>query len=166
MYGVKLIVSDAHAGLTPAHHATVPGVRWQQRKFRARPKDMAHGPRVAMRAEIADASAMPTTRTIVLRLIGDSRTSAAATTRPRALTNWLKANIADALPVFTFPAARRMMLRTNNRVERLNKEITRRTRIAPLVCYEESLLRFLTAVFGGISDAREPQRAYLNRKAV
>jgi len=31
MYGVKLIVSDDHAGLKAARHATMPGVPWQRR---------------------------------------------------------------------------------------------------------------------------------------
>jgi transposase-like protein len=41
------------------------------------------------------------------------------------LASWLEENIPEALEVFAFPAAHRKRLRTNNGLERLNKEIKR-----------------------------------------
>ena len=43
-------------------------------------------------------------------------------------------------------------LRTTNGVERLNKEIKRRTRVATLFPIEASLLRLVPAVLSKISD--------------
>jgi transposase-like protein len=48
--------------------------------------------------------------------------------------------------VFDFPADHRRRLRTNNGLERLNREIKRRTRVASIFPNEPSLLRLATAV--------------------
>jgi putative transposase len=59
----------------------------------------------------------------------------------------------------------RRRLRTNNGLERLNKEIKRRTRVATLFPNEASLLRLVSAVLSEISDDRETERSYLNMEA-
>lgn len=53
------------------------------------------------------------------------------------------------------------MLRTTNVLERLNKEIKRRTRVATLFPNESSLLRLVSAVLNEISDEWETGRVYL-----
>ncbi|MCX7412013.1 MAG: transposase [Planctomycetia bacterium] len=62
------------------------------------------------------------------------------------------------------PAYRRR-LRTNNGLERLNREIKRRTSVAALFPNEVSLLRLVSAVLSEISDDWETERSYLNMKA-
>ena len=57
------------------------------------------------------------------------------------LAAWLEENVPEALAVLRLPAAHRQRLRTTNGLERLNKEIKRRTRVAKLFPYEASLLR-------------------------
>jgi len=59
----------------------------------------------------------------------------------------------------------RRRLRTTNGLERLNKEIKRRTRVATLFPNEASLLRLASAVLSEISDDWETERAYLNMEA-
>ena len=78
---------------------------------------------------------------------------------------WPEKNIPEALTVFSFPAAHRRKLRTNNGLERLDKEIKRRTRVATLFPNEASLLRLVLAVLSEISADWETQRSYLNMKA-
>ena len=80
--------------------------------------------------------------------------------RSEAETHWR-----GFLKVFAFPAARRKRLRTNNGLERLNKEIKRRTRVATLFPNEASVLRLVSAVLSEISDDWETDRSYLNMKA-
>jgi transposase-like protein len=58
--------------------------------------------------------------------------------------------------------AHRKRLRTNNGLERLNKAIIRRTRVATLFPNEASLLRLVSAVLSEISDDWETERSYLN----
>ena len=56
------------------------------------------------------------------------------------LAEWLEANIPEGLAVFALPAAHRRRLRTINMLERLNKELKRRTRVAGLFPNEASAL--------------------------
>lgn len=48
------------------------------------------------------------------------------------LAAWLDANVAEGLTVFDFPPAHRRHLRKSNLLERVNKELKRRTRVATL----------------------------------
>ena len=81
------------------------------------------------------------------------------------LASWLEENISEALEVFAFPAAHRKRLRTNNGLERLNKEIKRRPCVATLFPNEASQLRLVSAVLTEISDDWETERSYLNMEA-
>ena len=166
MHGVKLVVSDDHAGLKAARQAVMPGVPWQRCQFHAIQNAMAHVPKVAMRTEVARD----------LRRIFDADETAEAERRFRdavaryhktapQLAAWLEENVPEALTVLRIPAAHRRRLRTTNGLERLNKEIKRRTRVATLFPNEASLLRLASAVLSEISDDWETERAYLNMEA-
>jgi putative transposase len=166
MHGVKLVVSDDHAGLKAARQAVMPGVPWQRCQFHAIQNAMAHVPKVAMRTDVARD----------LRRIFDADETADAERRLRdtvtryqktapQLAAWLEENVPEALTVLRIPAAHRRRLRTTNGLERLNKEIKRRTRVATLFPNEASLLRLASAVLSEISDDWETERAYLNMEA-
>jgi transposase-like protein len=166
MHGVKLVVSDDHAGLKAARQAVMPGVPWQRCQFHAIQNAMAHVPKVAMRTEVARD----------LRRIFDADETAEAERRLRdavaryhktapQLAAWLEENVPEALTVLRIPAAHRRRLRTTNGLERLNKEIKRRTRVATLFPNEASLLRLASAVLSEISDDWETERSYLNMEA-
>ena len=58
------------------------------------------------------------------------------------------------------PRARRR-LRTSNSLERLSKEVKRRTRVAGLFPNEASLLRLVTAILAEVSEEWETGRIYL-----
>src|SRR6185437_10335394 len=57
----------------------------------------------------------------------------------KKLAAWLEDNVPEGLTVFGFPADHRRRLRTNNGLERLNREIKRRTRVASIFPNEASL---------------------------
>jgi transposase-like protein len=166
MHGVKLVVSDDHAGLKAARQATMPGVPWQRCQFHTSQNAMAHVPKVSMRAEVAED---------IKRIFNaDDRTEAERRLKDAVaryhktapgLASWLEDNVPEALTVFAFPAAHRKRLRTNNGLERLNREIKRRTRVATLFPNEASLLRLVSAVLSEISDDWETERSYLNMEA-
>jgi len=77
----------------------------------------------------------------------------------------LQANLPEALTVLRVPAGHRRRLRTTNGLERLNKEIKRRTRVATIFPNEASLLRLASAVLSEISDGWETEHAYLTMEA-
>ena len=76
--------------------------------------------------------------------------------------DWLEANIPEGLTVFSFPAAHWRKIRTDNQIERLNKEIRRRTRVVGVFPNEESCLRLVSAFLMEKSDAWETGKIYLN----
>ena len=72
-----------------------------------------------------------------------------------------KTALPAGLAVFNLPDHHRKRLRTTNVLERVNKEIKRRTRVATLFPKEASCLRLVTAVVVKISDEWETGRIYL-----
>jgi transposase-like protein len=66
----------------------------------------------------------------------------------------------DVSSIFAFAAAHRRRIRTANGLERLNREVLRRSRVAVLFPNEASCLRLVTAVLMEISDEWETSRAY------
>ena len=166
MHGMKLVVSDDHAGLKAARQAVMPGVQWQRCQFHTIQNAMAHVPKVAMRVDVARD----------IKRIFNADDAAEADRRLKdtvtryqksapGLAGWLEANVPEAITVFCFPPGHRRRLRTNNGLERLNKEIKRRTRVATLFPNEASLLRLVSAVLSEISDDWETERSYLNMEA-
>ncbi len=83
-----------------------------------------------------------------------------AVTAPK-LADWLETNIPDGLTVFDRPAHQRRLLRTVNGLERLNREIRRRTRLAVLFPNEASCLRLATAIVMEVSEEWQTGRVYL-----
>jgi transposase-like protein len=166
MHGLKLVVSDDHAGLKAARQAVMPGVPWQRCQFHTIQNAMAHVPKASMRTDVARD----------IKRIFNADDAAEADRRLKdavaryqksapGLAGWLEANLPEALTVFGFPPGHRRRLRTNNGLERLNKEIKRRTRVATLFPNEASLLRLVSAVLSEISDDWETERSYLNMEA-
>lgn len=164
--GPKLVVSDDHSGLRAAREAVFPGVPWQRCQFHVIQNAMAHVPKVAMRTEVA----------ADLRRVFDADDTVEANRRLHdvvaryrkpapALAAWLEEHIPEALTILKVPAAHRRRLRTTNGLERLNKEIKRRTRVATLFPNEAALLRLASAVLSEISDDWETERAYLTMGA-
>ena len=162
MRGVKLVVSDDHAGLKAARSATLSGIPWQRCQFHTIRNAMAHAPKASMRADVSQD----------LRRVFDAGDEPEATRRLKqmiaryqkpapALATWLEENVPEALTVLGCPPPHRRKLRTTNGLERLNQEIKRRTRVATLFPNEASLLRLVSAVLSEISDEWETQRNYL-----
>ena len=78
------------------------------------------------------------------------------------LADWMERSVPEGLTVFTRPAAHRRRLRTSNMLERLNKEIHRRTRVATLFPNEDSLLRLVSAVLAEVDEEWQTGKCYLN----
>ena len=75
---------------------------------------------------------------------------------------WLEENIEESLTVFQFPRDHWKKLRTSNGVERVNREIRRRTRVAVLFPNKESALRLVTGVIIEIHEEWVTGRQYLD----
>jgi len=160
--GVRLLISDDHAGLKAAREARFAGVPWQRCQFHLQQNAGHYVPRIEMRREVAGD----------LRGIFESTDRIDAERRLRQtvdkyaqrapkLSAWMEANVADSFTVFAFPPTHRRRLRTSNLMERVSKELKRRTRVATLFPNEASLLRLVSAVLMEISEEWETEKTYL-----
>ena len=165
LHGLEFVVSDHHAGLRAALTARFPGLPWQRCQFHLQQNAMAFVPKADLRESVAHD----------LRSIFNAADLAEAQRRLKAvvekykesapkLADWLEANAPESLTVFNLPEAHRKKLRTTNSLERLNKEIKRRTRVATLFPNEKSLERLVTALLSEISDEWETGNIYLTMK--
>ena len=78
------------------------------------------------------------------------------------LANWLEKNIPEGLTVFDFPLDHRRKIRTTNGLERINREIRRRTRVVSIFPNEASCLRLISAILIEIDETWQTGRTYLN----
>lgn len=162
LHGVRLFISDAHEGLKAARKAVFPSVPWQRCQFHLQQNAQSYVPKQEMRKEVAAA----------IRNIFNAPTEAEAKrlldqlleryekSAPR-LVAWAEENIQEGLTVLQFPADHWRRIRTSNVLERVNKEIRRRTRVATIFPNENSCLRLVSAVLMEISEEWETGRAYL-----
>jgi len=163
--GVKLIVSDDHAGLRAAREARFPGVPWQRCQFHLQRNAAHYVPRVEMRRELAgDLRAVFESVDRIEAERGLRQTVEKYAQRAPKLSAWLEANVAESFTVFAFPATHRRRLRTSNLMERVSKEIRRRTRVATLFPNEASLLRLVSATLMEISEQWETEKTYLGMR--
>jgi len=166
MRGVEMIVSDAHEGLKKALQAAMPSVPWQRCQCHLQRNAQAYVPKVSMREPVA--AALRRIFTASDRADADQKlkdfVQTYEKTAPR-LTEWAEGNIPEGLTVFQVPGKHQKQLRTSNSIERLNKEIKRRTRVATLFPNEASLLRLVSAVLSEISEDWETGKVYLSKES-
>jgi transposase-like protein len=161
--GVELIISDAHVGLQAARKAVFSGIPWQRCQFHLQQNASQYVPRQSMKREVA-----ADIRAIFNALDRDQaeallrKTVEKYTQRAPKFADWLEGNIPEGLTVFSFPEEHRRRIRTVNSLERVCKEIRRRTRVACIFPNEASCLRLVSAVLMEISETWETGRVYLS----
>lgn len=163
IHGVKLVTSDDHAGLKAARIARFPAVPWQRCQFHLQQNALHYVTRIDRRKEVARD----------IRSIFNAPDRAEADRRlkivvekyrkemPR-LADWMEENIPEGLTVFSLPEHHRRRLRTTNMLERLNKEIKRRTRVVTIFPNEDSVIRLVAAHLMETNDDWLSQPRYLN----
>lgn len=162
LHGVRLFISDAHEGLKAARKAVFPSVPWQRCQFHLQQNAQSYVPKQEMRKEVAaairnifNAPDEAEAKRLLDQLLERYEKSA-----PR-LVAWAEQNIQEGLTVLQFPTEHWRRIRTSNVLERVNKEIRRRTRVATIFPNENSCLRLVSAVLMEISEEWETGRAYL-----
>lgn len=160
--GVQLITSDDHQGLKAARLAVFGGIPWQRCQFHLQQNASAYVPRRAMLSEVAadiraifNAPDRSSAETFLGKAIEKYEKSASK------LACWLEANIPEGLAVFAFPAAHRRLIRTTNGLERVSREVHRRTRVVGIFPNEAACLRLVSAILMEIDDAWQAGRVYL-----
>ena len=153
LHGIKLIISDDHEGLGAARRAVFGGIPWQRCQFHLQQNAGAYLPRQSMRLEVAaDIRAIfnaPDRKTAEELL--QSAIQKYAISAPR-LSSWLENNLFEGFLVFDFPLEHRRTIRTTNSLERINKEIRRRTRVVGVFPNQASCLRLVSALLMEICE--------------
>ena len=82
------------------------------------------------------------------------------------LSAWLEDNLSEGFSVFDFPLEHRRTIRTTNSLERINKEIRRRTRLVGVFPNEASRLRLISAMLMEISEECQIGKHYCAGKSL
>ena len=162
MHGVQLIISDAHAGLKAARKTVFPGIPWQRCQFHLQQNAQSYVTKRSKKREVAS----------VLRSIltapDDSTAKQLLTDAVKKyehempkLSGWMEENVSESLNHFHFPEQHHQRIRTSNLMERLNKEIRRRTRQVGVFPNEESCERLVSAILIEIADEWQTGICYL-----
>ncbi len=163
LHGVKLFISDAHEGLRAACTAIFPTVPWQRCQFHLQQNAQKYVPRQKMKKEVAERIRSIFTAPNdeeALRLL--SMFYKEYREKAPDLVSWAETALPEGLVVMKMPSNHRKKIRKVNMLERLNKEIKRRTRVATLFPNTASCLRLVTAVAMEISKEWQTGRKYLN----
>jgi len=163
LHGVKMITSDDHSGLKAALRAVFPSVPWQRCQVHLQRNAVPYVAKMDMRKGVAsdirnifNAPDQAEAQRLLDFSIEKYKKSASK------LSVWMETNIPEGFTVFSLPEHQRKKLRSTNMVERLNREIKRRTRVATLFPNEASLLRLVSAILSETSEEWETGRMYLS----
>ena len=163
LHGVELTISDAHEGLKAARKKVFPGVKWQRCQFHLQQNAQAYVPKIGMRKEVAgdiravfNAPNENEARRFLNMAVEKYKQAA-----PQ-LSHWMEDNIPEGLAVFQFPEEHRKKIRTTNGLERVNREIYRRTRVVSIFPNDQACLRLVSAILMEIHQDWATERKYLN----
>lgn len=162
MSGVRLIISDDHAGLEAARKAVFGGVPWQRCQYHLQQNASAYVPRKDMLTEVA--ADIRTVFNAPDRAIADvylAKIVKKYETTASRLAEWLEKNIPEGLTVFDFPVTHRRKIRTVNGLERVSEEVKRRTRVVGIFPNEASCLRLVSAMLMEIDEKWQIGKKYL-----
>jgi putative transposase len=163
--GVKLVISDAHEGLKAAIRR-VRGATWQRCRVHWIRNALAYVPKgqqtmvaAALRQAVLQADRKAAQQT--WRHVADQ-----FRLRWPKLAAFLDASEHDVLAYMGFPAQHRQKLHSTNTVERLNKEVKRRSDVVGIFPSEQSILRLIGAVLLEANDEWATQTRYMQVEAM
>jgi transposase-like protein len=152
LHGVRLVISDAHAGLKAAIRRVFQGSGWQRCRVHAMRNLLAvanHQHRLMIAALIRTIFAQPDAQgaRAQLRLVVDQLKPVA----PDVATK-LDAAEDDLLAYTSFPQQHWSKIWSNNPIERLNRELKRRTDVVQIFPNTESVIRLVGALLVEVND--------------
>ena len=164
--GVLLVVSDAHVGLINAITSTLGGAGWQRCRVHFLRNALARVPRGAqsmVAAAIRTIFAQPDKDSArgQLRRVSDSLQS-----RFARVSELLDGAEDDLLAFMDFPREHWRQLSTTNPLERVNREIKRRTNVVGIFPNREAVIRLVGAVLIEQQDEWTTGRRYFSTESM
>ena len=164
--GLLMITSDAHEGILNAIGKVFPTVPWQRCQFHfsrnitdKAPKKYQTGLRAELQ-ELFNCKTIAEARKVRDRIIEDYRDVA------ESAVTCLDEGFESAMTVMLLPAWLRRFYRTSNQIERLNKELKRRSKVIGVFPNEDSVLRLMGSVLMERHDAMLAGRAVFSKDSL
>ena len=164
--GVELVISDAHHGLKGAIAAVLQGAAWQRCRVHFVRNALALVPKAAAQMVAA------TIRTVFVQPDADSaraqwrRVADGFRARFPRLAQLLDEAEADVLAYLTFPPQHWRQIWSNNPLERLNKEVKRRTDVVGIFPNAAAVIRLVGAVLAEQHDEWQVGRRYFSAESL
>jgi putative transposase len=158
--GVRLVISDAHEGLKAAI-AQVLSTTWQRCRVHFMRSLLAHVPKsqqTVVSAAVRQVFVQPDRKTA-----GQTWRHVADQLRPRfpKVAALLDDAESDVLAYLDYPEPHRSKLHSTNPIERLNREVKRRTDVVGIFPNEDSVRRLVGAILLEQNDDWQLQHRYL-----
>jgi putative transposase len=127
--GVRLVVSDDHEGIKAAVAGELPGAEWQRCVVHFERNVLSHVPASEMSEVAEDLKAVfKVRRQKTARALAKEFVELYGGRFPKAVSVF-EAGVEEALTYLSFPGSHHARIRTSNMLERLFKEVKRRTRV-------------------------------------
>jgi len=164
--GVKLVSSDAHPGLVDAIAATLPGAAWQRCRTHFMRNLLTRVPKSAqsfVATMVRSIFAQPDAATVHEQHV---RIVDQLTPRFPEAAALLEEAGTDLLAFTSFPKEHWRQLWSNNSLERLNKEIRRRTDVVGIFPDRAAIVRLVGAVLAEQNDEWQVARRYMSAESI
>jgi putative transposase len=164
LHGVQLVISDAHTGLISAIEAVLIGAAWQRCRVHFMRNVLAKIPKSSgemVAAAIRTIFAQPDATHVAAQF--DEITTMLRRQFP-VVADMLQDAREDLLAFSAFPVAHWRKIWSTNPLERLHKEIKRRTNVVGIFPNDASVVRLVTAVIADTHDEWQvTDRRYLSK---
>jgi len=146
LWGVRLVISDNHEGIKAAVRGELPGVGWQRCVVHFERNVLSHVPSSLM-AEVAEdlKAVFKVRREKTARALAEEFVELYESRYPKAVSVF-EAGVEDALTYLGLPGSHHARIRTTNMLERLFKEVKRRTRVVGVFPNETSAAVLATEI--------------------
>ena len=164
--GVQLVISDAHGGLTAAIAAVLHGASWQRCRVHFLRNLLALGPKAAQEMVAA-----------TIRTVFAQPDPALAREQWRKVADGFRGKFprvaelmdgaeADVLAYLAFPREHWRQIWSTNPLERLNKELKRRTDVVGIFPNDTAVVRLVGAILAEQHDEWQVSRRYFSAESL